>query len=111
VCELVPEGERLPLGVLPNPSYQELATELQPGDVVILSSDGLPEAPHQSVASHESSELFGFDRLVASAAAWAATPCDAEAMADGIWEDVIRWSGEDAHHDDMTLLVLRVPNG
>jgi sigma-B regulation protein RsbU (phosphoserine phosphatase) len=111
VCELVPEGERLPLGVLPNPSYQELATQLQPGDVVVLSSDGLPEAPHQSVASHASSELFGFDRLLASAAAWAARPLDAEAVADGIWEDVIRWSGEDAHHDDMTLLVLRVPNG
>jgi serine phosphatase RsbU (regulator of sigma subunit) len=111
VCELVPEGERLPLGVLPNPSYQELATELQPGDVVVLSSDGLPEAPNQSVASYASSEFFGFDRLVASAAAWAATPLNAEAVADGIWEDVIRWSGADAHHDDMTLLVLRVPNG
>jgi serine phosphatase RsbU (regulator of sigma subunit) len=78
--------------------------------VVVLSSDGLPEAVHRSVSGNESSELFGFERMAASAAAWAARPLDAEAVADGIWADVTDWGGEDAHHDDMTLLVLRVPN-
>ncbi|MBI3969065.1 MAG: SpoIIE family protein phosphatase, partial [Chloroflexi bacterium] len=45
VRELVPEGDRLPLGVLPDPAYEELALELQPEDVLVFASDGLPEAP------------------------------------------------------------------
>jgi serine phosphatase RsbU (regulator of sigma subunit) len=105
----VPEGERLPLGVLPNPSYQDLVMELVPGDVVVLSSDGLPEAPYQSTANGMPGELFGFERLATSAASWAARPHDADAVADGIWADVTEWGGDDAHNDDMTLLVLRVP--
>jgi sigma-B regulation protein RsbU (phosphoserine phosphatase) len=106
--ELVPEGERLPLGVLPNPNYHELELELEPGDVVVLSSDGLPETPHRSVGPDASNEFFGFERLAASATAWAAKADDAEGVADGIWADVTEWGGEDAHHDDMTLLVVRV---
>jgi hypothetical protein len=50
--ELVPEGERLPLGVLPKPSDQDLVMELVPGDVVVLSSDGLPEAVSESNSSN-----------------------------------------------------------
>ena len=32
----------------------------------------------------------------------------AEAVAGGIWTDLTAWCGEESHHDDMTLLVLRV---
>jgi serine phosphatase RsbU (regulator of sigma subunit) len=94
--------------VLPNPSYRELVMELEPGDVVVLSSDGLPEAPRRSPGIDTSGELFGFERLANSAATRAAEPLNADAVADGIWADVTEWSGDDPHHDDMTLLVLRV---
>jgi hypothetical protein len=30
-------------------------------------------------------------------------------VAAGIWDDLTAWCGEGSHHDDMTLLVLRVP--
>jgi sigma-B regulation protein RsbU (phosphoserine phosphatase) len=101
-AELVPTGQRLPLGVLPDAAYDDLPVELLPGDAVILASDGLPEAPRGR-------DLFGFERLSAAAGRWAASGGDAESIAAGIWAEVSGWCGPEAHHDDMTLLVLRVP--
>jgi len=52
---LVPGG--LPLGVLPEVSYEEVHLYLHPGDRLLLMSDGVVEARHAS------GELFGFDRV------------------------------------------------
>ncbi|MBI3968184.1 MAG: hypothetical protein HY329_21315 [Chloroflexi bacterium] len=61
----------------------------------------LPEVPIPG-------ELFGFERLAASAGYWSTRERDAGAIAAGIWADVLAWSGESPDHDDMTLLVVRV---
>jgi sigma-B regulation protein RsbU (phosphoserine phosphatase) len=47
----------LPLGILPNASYQETRLYLHPGDRMLLLSDGVVEARRPS------GELFGFDRV------------------------------------------------
>jgi hypothetical protein len=47
----------LPLGVLPNTSYEEIRLYLHPGDRLLLLSDGVVEARLPS------GELFGFDRV------------------------------------------------
>jgi phosphoserine phosphatase RsbU/P len=47
----------LPLGVLPEVSYEEVRLYLHPGDRVLLLSDGVVEARKPS------GELFGFDRV------------------------------------------------
>lgn len=47
----------LPLGVLPNVSYEEVRMYLHPGDRILLLSDGVVEARRPS------GELFGFDRV------------------------------------------------
>jgi len=47
----------LPLGVLPDVSYQEVRLYLHPGDRILLMSDGVVEARQPS------GELFGFDRV------------------------------------------------
>lgn len=111
VVELAPPGERLPLGVEPGLLYEELGIDLEPGDVVVFASDGLPEAPAQQTRAGDGAvaagEFFSFGRLAASAARWSEQGRDAEAVAAGIWADVTAWAGEDAYHDDMTLLVLR----
>jgi serine phosphatase RsbU (regulator of sigma subunit) len=130
--ELAVPGERLPLGVLPAPEYLDLTVDLEPDDVVLFATDGLPEAPARPSLANgptprrgavssaapalgpalappaETGELFGFDRLEASAAFWAAHATSAEAVLDGIWSDVAKWCSGDSLHDDMTLLVLRV---
>jgi hypothetical protein len=47
----------LPLGVLPEVSYEEVRLYLHPGDRMLLMSDGVVEARQNS------GELFGFDRV------------------------------------------------
>jgi len=47
----------LPLGVLPDMSYEEVRLFLHPGDRILLLSDGVVEARQPS------GELFGFDRV------------------------------------------------
>jgi serine phosphatase RsbU (regulator of sigma subunit) len=47
----------LPLGVLPEISYDEVRLYLHPGDRILLLSDGVVEARQGS------GELFGFDRV------------------------------------------------
>ena len=37
-------------------------------------------------------------------------PGSEELVAAGIWSDLTARCGEERHHDDMTLLVLRVPD-
>jgi sigma-B regulation protein RsbU (phosphoserine phosphatase) len=119
--ELEPPGDRLPLGVLPDPQYEDLLVTLRPGDVIVFASDGLPEAPLSSRetapgATHYAppeapGEMFGFERLAGSAAYWATHAADAEEVAAGVWADVNDWSGDASDHDDMTLVVLRVLGG
>jgi serine phosphatase RsbU (regulator of sigma subunit) len=127
VSELVPPGEHLPLGVDAQPEYRELELDLQAGDVVIFASDGLPEAPSAAVGriaedspdtTFESAptiprlardDMYGFERLSRSVRSWVARGTSAQAILDGVWADVTAWSGPDPRHDDMTLLVLRVP--
>ena len=114
--EIEPPGYRLPLGVEEDGAYEDVKLELRPGDAVVFSSDGLAEAPALAgavVGEHlsppvEARELFGFDRLASSVAHWATHAPDAEGVAAGIWADLTAWCGDESHHDDMTLLVLRV---
>jgi serine phosphatase RsbU (regulator of sigma subunit) len=47
----------LPLGVLPEVSYEEVRLYLHPGDRILLMSDGVVEARRPS------GEIFGFDRV------------------------------------------------
>jgi serine phosphatase RsbU (regulator of sigma subunit) len=47
----------LPLGVLPENSYEEVRLYLHPGDRILFMSDGVVEARQGS------GELFGFDRV------------------------------------------------
>jgi hypothetical protein len=47
----------LPLGVLPDVTYEEVRLYLHPGDRILLMSDGVVEARRSS------GELFGFDRV------------------------------------------------
>ncbi|MAG37045.1 MAG: hypothetical protein CL878_12485 [Dehalococcoidia bacterium] len=114
VTELEPPGVRLPLGIMPEPQYEELVVDLQPGDVVVFTTDGLAEAPAQEQAAAAAGtapgELFGFERLTAAVARAAAGGHDAEAVASALWAEVLAWSGEAPQHDDMTLLVVRVPS-
>jgi phosphoserine phosphatase RsbU/P len=108
IVELDPGGDRLPLGVTDRPAYADMEVELLPGDVLVFATDGLAEAPRYG---HHRGEVFGFERLAASTVRLAQSASSAAEIVDGVWNEMTRWIGGDAEHDDVTLVVARVPPG
>jgi sigma-B regulation protein RsbU (phosphoserine phosphatase) len=88
----------LPLGILEVATYSESTALLNPGDVVVLFTDGLTEAEDAD------DEEFGVDR-VAEVVASIANPT-AEGLCDAILEAVDIHTGGAPLQDDATLLVV-----
>lgn len=83
-------------GMLP---YREVVLHLAPGDLLILSSDGIVEAMDAA------GELYGFDRFLA---AISDGPHDsAEEMLAHLFAQVAAFGGESELHDDMAIVVAR----
>jgi PAS domain S-box-containing protein len=88
----------MPLGLMPNMSYEQKEITLEPGDSVLLYSDGLVEAhdPRR--------EMFGFPRMqeFVSAHPGGAT------LIDFLLAELERFTGEEwEQEDDITLLTLQ----
>jgi serine phosphatase RsbU (regulator of sigma subunit) len=79
--------------------YREVEEHLAPGDVLILSSDGIVEA------MNDQGEMYGFERFEA---AIACGPIDsAQALLAHLFADVAAFVGEAEMHDDMAMVVAR----
>ena len=88
----------MPLGLMPGMSYEEKETVLQPGDSVLLHSDGIVEAHDPS------GEMFSFPRLKQCVADY---PGGAE-LIDLVLSDLQAHTGPDAEQeDDITMVVLQ----
>ncbi len=100
---LVVPGPRLPLGARREVAYEALEISLQPGDRLLMLTDGLAEAPTAT------GEPLGYPALAALLAPdGQATPL---AWIDGLL-DRVRTATQPALEDDWTALVLeRVPGG
>ncbi len=85
------------LGVVPSPRLTDVHLVLEPGDAVVLYTDGVTEA-------RQGKELFGEDRLVEALAGLAGG--SAEEIAAGLDDAVSRF--QDDANDDIAILVLRV---
>jgi len=91
----------LPLGTLLSAAkpYHEVEEPLAPGDMLILSSDGIVEA------MNDQGELYGFERFEA---AIACGPADsAQALLAHLFADVAAFVDEAEMHDDMAMVVAR----
>ncbi|GIV95683.1 MAG: hypothetical protein KatS3mg057_0340 [Herpetosiphonaceae bacterium] len=96
------EAYGLPLGSLSNIHYYETQVDLQPGDLIVLVSDGVVEAHNGS------RELFGFERLIGILGRHgAATRLDH--LIDEIIVQVAKFTGSAEQHDDITIIAIR-PN-
>lgn len=95
--EGMPSTDGLPLAILDEPSFSERTIELEPGDRVVLYTDGITETfgPHD--------ELFGLARLDA---AIRRRQCGAEGIIDAILADVREWGGGAPPKDDRTIVAL-----
>ncbi len=88
------------LGVLPGARYRQAEVDIEPGDLLVIFSDGVSEA-----ANAEGAE-FGEDGIVESVKrVWQNS---AAGVCDGILADVRKFLGDQPPHDDQTLLVVRL---
>lgn len=92
----------LPLGAGggSQPGYSEMTVNLAPGDLIILTSDGVVEAMNNT------GQMFGFKQLEQAIAVGPAT--SAAAMLAHIQAEVAAFVGGTEPHDDLTIMVARV---
>lgn len=97
---LQPHAAGVPVGLLEDVDYDETVFEAQPGDVVVLVSDGVQDQ------ANPSGEDYGRRRLRRFLEAHCELP--AQAIADGMMEDLEQFREGRAVHDDQTVIVLKV---
>jgi phosphoserine phosphatase RsbU/P len=91
------ESTGIPVGLFPDGGYTVTHIRVDPGDTLVLHSDGITEAEDPTGNPYEEK------RLIASLRSQSEAP----AMADGILRDVTRFRDTRSQHDDMTLLIVR----
>jgi serine phosphatase RsbU (regulator of sigma subunit)/predicted ester cyclase len=88
----------MPLGLMPNMSYEQKEMVLEPRDSALLYSDGLVEAHDPK------GEMFGFPRLRALVAEHG----EERSLQEALLEELYAFVGEGwEQEDDITLLTLR----
>lgn len=100
VAEIL-EGHGIALGVVDDVSIPLSAIPLEPGDLIVLYTDGVTEA------FNTQNEYFGEERLVASLCRNRSRPVQ-EIMA-ALLEDIREFCGTAPQSDDITLILVRVP--
>ena len=93
------EVSGMPLGILPDIGYENSETGLDPGEVLLLYSDGISECMNKA------GDLFGEDRLqeVLTQSAHG----DAHSIRGAIFSAVDTFRENEPYSDDMTLIVLK----
>ncbi len=91
----------VPLGILPDITYEEKKLALQGGDIIVFCSDGI----HECMDKQE--QEFGDSRVEALLSELAAG--SAEQIAQGLIQATDRFAaGNGSHADDRTVVVLKV---
>lgn len=95
-----PMIEGVPLGLLDDRDYDQVEFQTQPGDLVLLYSDGIED---QLGAGDKD---FGRDRLMRRLRrSWMLAP---QELVQAIFDDIDRFRGSNALTDDQTLIALKV---
>ena len=96
---LLPPTDGIALGVMPDIEYKENTVTLQPGDLVVLYTDGVSEA------EDDQGEQFGLERLCEVFAGGSHE--DIRAANAAIFDAVDAFANEAPQFDDVTCLTLR----
>ncbi len=91
--------EGVPIGIMEDVEYSQGKVKLNPGDIVVLYTDGVSEM------RNEEKEEYG--RLRLQKLLIANNQLNAEELVEKIVTDVDTFRGEASPHDDMTTLVLK----
>jgi phosphoserine phosphatase RsbU/P len=94
----LPRGD-MALGLIAGAGYSVQDVDLQPGDMLVVYSDGLTEA------LNERGEFYGDDRL--RAVFPRLSPCSAREAGERLLASVDAFIGESRPYDDLSLVVLK----
>ena len=92
-------GDTFPLGILDDAEYEETQLKLDPGDKVVLYTDGIVEA------MNEQEDMFGFERLLELVKN--SQTQTAESLLEEIKSNVNEFAGSAPQHDDITIIVIQ----
>ncbi|MFP6581867.1 MAG: PP2C family protein-serine/threonine phosphatase [Candidatus Hydrogenedentota bacterium] len=96
----VPEATKnMPLGIRESKSYETYEFALQPGDFLVLFTDGIFEARNSD------GELFGIERFTESVRQCTETPAH---IIESLLQDLKAFAGNEPTHDDQTLLIAKI---
>ena len=93
----------LALGLMPRVEYQETGLRMEPGDMLLVYTDGLVEARDAD------KRFFSLDRLRELAVS--SRELSAERIRTIILDELSVHTGGEAPADDVTLVVLKVTKG
>jgi sigma-B regulation protein RsbU (phosphoserine phosphatase) len=88
------------VGMFPEMTYEEATVELRPGDVLLVFTDGVPEAHNTE------NEEFGDDRLQQLLRETAHLPADE--ISARISAGMKNWIQDAEQYDDLTFIVMKV---
>ena len=97
---LICETSGTPIGILPEPNYEDRTIDLEAGDRVVLYTDGIMEA------ESEEGGYFGQDRFTNNLRATRRVPL--EDSVNSLITRVTKWCGDSSPQDDITLLAFEV---
>ncbi|MBV9175084.1 MAG: SpoIIE family protein phosphatase [Chloroflexi bacterium] len=89
----------MPLGIVPDLDPQQLTVPLEPGELLVVATDGFPEA------TSPDEQLFGYDRFLSLVDEFSQLP--AAAVADELFAAVDRFSAGRPQDDDQTLIIIK----
>ena len=93
------KGHGIALGVLPSITLGEHAIQIEPGDLLLMYTDGVTDA------INEREEEFGDERLADLVVANADKSADE--LIDEIKRAVTEYAGEHVYYDDLTMIALK----
>ena len=99
----VHDAPALPVGLFPDAPYEDTAIALNPGDRLLLHSDGLSEERDAE------GEMFGLERIGPFLSGQRNESLSASL--DLLIEQVVSWHGSEFLHDDIAVLAIELPGG
>jgi len=102
VTELEPSGPTLPLGAFADTRYESRIVRLETEAVLVLFTDGVPEALGRHGAE------YGYERLARFVAALDTAALPAREIAAAILGDVARFAAGSRRHDDQAVVVVKM---
>ncbi len=90
----------LPLGVRAESTYEVKEVNLDPGDIVVMCSDGIIEA------ANKDGELYGFDRVTKAIHYAGRLKMNAQELIRHLFDEVEKFTQYSERDDDQTVVVL-----